>query len=57
MVDTPDQFKRKPRQKKAPGKRVTISPEAKQAYEDLLRDRDERERTYAQFLPSSDKVR
>jgi hypothetical protein len=46
-----EQFKApKTPRKKAPVKRVVLSEEAKQAYEKLLRDRDERERTYGRHI-------
>lgn len=54
MVETPNQFKKKPRQAAPKGKRVAISPEARQAYEDIIRARDERERTYTRHLPGPD---
>jgi hypothetical protein len=54
MSDT-DRYRPQPRRKKAPGKRVTMSDEAKRAYEDTMRQRDERERTYGRHLAESDK--
>jgi hypothetical protein len=57
MSGTSDQFKKKPRQKTPPGKRVAMSAEAKQAYEELIRARDERERTYERHLPQESKTR
>lgn len=50
----PDQFKKAPRRKKEPAKRVAVSADAKQAYEQIMRDRDERERTYLRHLPHAD---
>ena len=41
----------KKRRKKAPVKRVILSDEARKAYEDGVRERDERERQHLQFLP------
>jgi hypothetical protein len=50
------QYKRaKPRQKTAPAKRVVLSPEAKEAYETLAQNRDERGRNYERHLPSDKK--
>jgi hypothetical protein len=36
--------------KTAPVRRITLSEEAKRAYEELVNRRDERERTYEQHL-------
>ncbi len=41
----------KDRRKRAPMKRVTISAEARQAYEDTIRERDQRDRDHTQHLP------
>ena len=52
IATTPKTFgPAKDRRKKNPVKRVVISPEARQAYEDGMRERDKREREYMQFLP------
>jgi hypothetical protein len=51
-----EKFKRaKSRQKTAPAKRVVLSPEAREAYEALAQERDERGRTYGRHLPSDKK--
>ncbi len=51
-TDTPtEKFKRaNNRRKPAPVKNVTLSPEARKAYEDLLQERDKREER-GRFLP------
>lgn len=54
MVESSKQFLKKPRQAAPKGKRVAVSAEAKQAYEDQIRARDERERTYTRHLPGPD---
>ncbi len=54
MAESTNQFKKKPRQAAPKGRRVSISPEAKQAYEEQIRARDERERTYTRHLPGPD---
>jgi hypothetical protein len=41
----------KDRRKKAPVKRVTVSAEARKAYEDTIRQQDQRGREHTQFLP------
>jgi len=55
MTETTDRFKKAPRRAKAPVKRVALSAEARQAYEDLVRTRDERDRAYGQHLPADNK--
>ena len=57
MSGTSDKFKKKPRQKTPAGKRVPVSAEAKEAYEELIRAREERERTYERHLPADSKLR
>lgn len=47
----------KVRRKSAPVKRITVSPEAKKAYEDQLREREKREKELGQFLPEDMKRR
>ena len=47
-------FKRAPRRKREPAKRVPVSADAKLAYEQTMRERDERERTYLRHLPHPD---
>ena len=47
----------KDRRKKAPVKRIAISAEARQAYEDTIRERDQRGRDHTQFLPEEHKTR
>jgi hypothetical protein len=54
MGEHPDQFKKTRRRKGDRGKTVTVSAEAKQAYLDIIRERDQREATYAQFLPPTE---
>ena len=58
MSTESEKYKRaKPRQKTAPAKRVVLSPEAKEAYETLARERDERGRNYDRHLPPDKKGR
>jgi hypothetical protein len=52
MTDQSERFKKAPRKKSAPVKTVALSAEARKAYEEMMRSRDERDRSYAQFLPS-----
>ncbi len=51
MSEPPDQFKRAPKRKAARARSVTMSPEARRAYEDMMRERDEREKSYNRHLP------
>lgn len=44
------QFKKKVPRKKEPVRNVTLSAEAKKAYEDLLKQKDEREKNYTSHL-------
>jgi hypothetical protein len=48
----PGSFKKAPRRKKEPVTRVVLSPDAKREYEQLVQDRDERQRSYEGHLPS-----
>jgi len=41
----------KERRKSAPVKRVAISPEARKAYADMIRERDQRDRDHTRHLP------
>ena len=50
MVNPPDSYKKAPRRAAPKGKRVVASPEAKRAYEALIREKDERQKM-AQHLP------
>jgi hypothetical protein len=52
MTDESERYKKAPRRKSAPAKKVALSAEARRAYEEMMRTRDERDRSYAQFLPS-----
>jgi len=51
MAEPPDTFRRAPKRKSEKAKRVSMSPEAKQAYELLMKERDEREKAYNRHLP------
>ena len=45
-------FKRPPRRKSEPVKKVSLSPEARRQYEELAQRRDERQRSYEGHLPT-----
>ncbi len=57
MSDVNGKFKKAPRRtnKTKPARQITISAEAKKAYEDLVNNRDEREKTYGRFLAPNEK--
>ncbi|WP_018181345.1 hypothetical protein [Kaistia granuli] len=55
MSEPTERFKKAARKKSAPVKKVALSAEARQAYEELVRSRDERDRAYGQFLPAENK--
>ena len=50
MSKPPDTFKKAPRRSQLKGKRVLVSPEARQAYEAMIREQDERQKM-EQHLP------
>ncbi|MEH3147195.1 MAG: hypothetical protein PGN34_17995 [Methylobacterium frigidaeris] len=54
--DTTDRFRRAPRRKSERGRTVTVSAEAKAAYEAILREKEERE-AYARNLPADPKLK
>jgi DNA-binding MarR family transcriptional regulator len=51
MVETGSKFTKQPRRKTEKGKRVVLSPEARQAYEEQIKARTEREENYLRHLP------
>ena len=57
MDDNTERFQKQPPRKRAPAKRVTLSADAKKAYEDLIQKRDERDRDYAVHLSQDNKPR
>lgn len=53
-IESSTQFKKQPKRASSKGKSVAVSEEARLAYEEQIRQRDERERTYLRHLPSAD---
>ncbi len=51
MSAPPDQFKRAPKRKAAKARSVTMTPDARRALEEMMRERDEREKAYNRHLP------
>lgn len=56
MSESTDRFKRAPKRKTAQARTLTVSPEAKAAYEKLIREKEERE-SYARNLPADQRPR
>ncbi|MCX5497053.1 hypothetical protein OSH11_20275 [Kaistia dalseonensis] len=57
-MDQPKEtYGKQPPRKKAAVKRVTLSEEAKRAYEELVTKRDERDREYGRHLAADNKPR
>ena len=54
MAEPTNTFKKAPKRKPTKGKSVSVSPEMRQAYADLIRQRQEKEETYGRHLPSSE---
>jgi hypothetical protein len=57
VSDTNGRYKKAPSRTKKlkPGRHIGVSADAKKAYEELVRERDEREKTYGRHLSSTDK--
>ena len=55
MSEPSNTFKKAPKRKGDKGRRVNLSPEAKQAYADLIKQRQEQEEKYGRHLPKNDK--
>ncbi len=47
----PDQFKRAPRRKKQPVTKGVLSPEERSRYEEMSKERDQRQKQYEGHLP------
>ena len=54
MSETGDSFKKAPRRKPSKGKSVSVSPEMRQAYADVLRQKAEKEEIYGRHLPQEE---
>jgi hypothetical protein len=57
MAETGDSFKKAPKRKPSKGKSIAVSPEMRQAYADLIRERAEKEESYARHLPGDESRR
>jgi hypothetical protein len=54
MSDTSNTFKKAPKRKPAKGRSVNVSPEMRQAYADLIRERAEKQESYGRHLPQDE---
>jgi len=54
MSGSDNTFKRAPKRKPLKGKSVTVSPEMRQAYADLIKERESKQDTYARHLPQEE---
>jgi hypothetical protein len=50
MADTSDTFKKAPKRKPSKGKSVAVSPEMRQAYADLIKEREAKQEGYERHL-------
>ena len=57
MSETSNTFKKAPKRKPTKGKSVSVSPEMRQAYADLIRERAEKQETSGRRLPQEDTKR
>jgi hypothetical protein len=56
VTNDPIVYKKLPsRSKTKPARHIGVSAEAKKAYEDIVRERDEREKAYGRHLAAADK--
>ncbi len=57
MAESSDTFKKAPKRKPARGKSIAVSPEMRQAYADLIKQREEKQESYARHLPQDEAKR
>jgi hypothetical protein len=57
MAETGDSFKKAPKRKPSKGKSIAVSPEMRQAYADLIREKSQKEETYGRHLPGDESRR
>lgn len=57
MADETERFQKQPPRRRAPVKRVALTEEQKRGYEELVQQRDARERDYARHLSQDNKPR
>lgn len=54
MSETGDTFKKAPKRKPSKGKSIAVSPEMREAYAELIRQRTEKEEAYGRHLPQDE---
>lgn len=54
MSETGDTFKKAPKRKPSKGKSIAVSPEMRQAYAELIRERAEKQEAYNRHLPQDE---
>jgi hypothetical protein len=54
MSETNNTFKKAPKRKPTKGKSVSVSPEMRQAYADLIQERASKQETYGRHLPQEE---
>jgi hypothetical protein len=57
MPESTAAFTKKPVRRRTPVKNVVLSAEAKKAYEQMVEQRDERDRDYSRHLAVTEKLR
>ena len=54
MNDASNTFKKAPKRKKEKARTVSVSPEMRQAYADLITARETKQETYGRHLPTTE---
>ncbi|GJE60288.1 hypothetical protein [Methylobacterium trifolii] len=54
MTDASNTFKKAPKRKPTKGKSVSVSPEMRQAYADLIKEKADKQEAYGRHLPSNE---
>ncbi|MGH1590705.1 hypothetical protein ACRBEV_23060 [Methylobacterium phyllosphaerae] len=54
MSETSNTFKKAPKRKPVKGKSISVSPEMRQAYADLIQERAEKQEAYGRHLPQDE---
>ncbi|GJD79158.1 hypothetical protein [Methylobacterium gregans] len=54
MSGSDNTFKRAPKRKPLKGKSVSVSPEMRQAYADLIKERETKQEAYGRHLPQEE---
>ncbi|MCJ2026270.1 hypothetical protein [Methylobacterium sp. J-067] len=54
MSEIGDTFKKAPKRKPSKGKSISVSPEMREAYAEMIRQRAEKEEVYGRHLPQDE---